>query len=71
MKDRKQRNKDVPFDVLMRRFKNKVEEDGILQAVRDKEFYEKPAVAKQRKKKAAIQRERRRLSSQVEAKRLY
>lgn len=71
MKDRKQRNKDVPFDVLMRRFKNKVEEDGILQAVRDKEFYEKPAAAKQRKKKAAIQRERRRLSSQVKEKRLF
>jgi len=70
MKDTRAK-KVVPFDVMLRRFKNKVEEDGILQAVREKEFYEKPAAAKQRKKKAAIQRERRRQSEGVERPRQY
>ena len=30
-----------PFDVLMRRFKKKVERDGIIAEVRERRYYEK------------------------------
>ena len=63
--------KVVPFDVMMRNFKNKVEESGILNDVRAKEFYEKPAAKRKRKKMAAVSRERRRVSEQKASKRLY
>lgn len=45
------RNNDV--GKALRRFKKLVQDDGILQEVRNKEFYEKPSVIKNRKKKAA------------------
>ena len=63
--------KVVPFDVMMRNFKNKVEESGLLNDVRAKEFYEKPAAKRKRKKMAAVSRERRRVSEQKASKRLY
>ncbi|MDB4403089.1 30S ribosomal protein S21 [bacterium] len=47
-----------PFDVLLRQFKKKCERKGIVQEVRDRQFYEKPAQAKQRKMKEAVRRER-------------
>ena len=47
-----------PFDVMLRQFKKKCERKGIVQEVRDRQFYEKPAQAKQRKKKEAVRRER-------------
>ena len=70
MKQRAEK-KVVPFDVMMRNFKNKVEESGILNDVRAKEFYEKPAAKRKRKKMAAVSRERRRVSEQKASKRLY
>ena len=63
--------KVVPFDVMMRNFKNKVEESGLLNDVRAKEFYEKPTAKRKRKKMAAVSRERRRVSEQKASKRLY
>ena len=47
-----------PFDVLLRQFKKKCERKGIVQEVRDRQYYEKPAQAKQRKMKEAVRRER-------------
>lgn len=44
------RNNDV--NKALRRFKKKVQEDGILQTLREKEYYEKPT-AKRKKAKAA------------------
>jgi small subunit ribosomal protein S21 len=38
-----------PFDVMFRKFKNKCERKGIVQAVKDKEFFEKPSTKKNRK----------------------
>ena len=67
----KSEKKVVPFDVLMRKFKNYVEESGILNDVRAKEFYEKPAAKRKRKKMAAVSRERRRVSDLKSSKRLY
>lgn len=44
------RNNDVNF--ALRKFKKKVAEDGILQELRNREFYEKPSL-KRKKAKAA------------------
>ena len=48
--------KAMPFDVALRKFKKQCERAGIVQEVRKREFYEKPAQAKQRKRKEAIAR---------------
>ena len=48
-----------PFDVLLRQFKKKVERAGTIQELRKREYFEKPAQKKQRKKKEAIRREQR------------
>ena len=47
-----------PFDVLLRQFKKKCERKGIVAEVRERQYYEKPAQKKQRKKKEAIRREK-------------
>ncbi len=52
-----------PFDVLLRQFKKKCERKGIVAEVRERQYYEKPAQAKQRKMKEAIRRERMKQSS--------
>lgn len=39
-------------DRAIRRFKNKVEESGVLKDLQKKEFYEKPTTARKRKKAA-------------------
>lgn len=46
----------MPFDVALRKFKKAVEAAGIIQEVRKREFYEKPAQKKRRKKKEAVAR---------------
>lgn len=48
------RNGDI--GKALRRFKKMVQEDGILQEVRGKEFYEKPSIIKSRKRKQARNR---------------
>jgi len=48
----------------LRRFKKKVEEAGILDTLRKKEFYEKPTTERKRKKGAAKARWRKQLRSQ-------
>ena len=48
--------KPMPFGVAMRKFKKQVEKAGIIQECRKREFYEKPAQRKQRKKAEAIAR---------------
>ena len=47
----------------LRRFKKKVEESGILDTLRKKEFYEKPTTERKRKKGAAKARWRKQLRS--------
>lgn len=48
------RNGDVNF--ALRKFKKKVAEDGILQELRAKEFFEKPSIKRAKAKKAARNR---------------
>lgn len=45
------RNNDV--NKALRRFKKKMQEDGKLQTLREKEYYEKPSSARKRAKAAA------------------
>ena len=48
----------------LRRFKKKVEESGVLDALRKKEFYEKPTTERKRKRGAAKARWRKKLRDQ-------
>lgn len=48
----------------LRRFKKKVEEAGILDTLRKKEFYEKPTTERKRKKGAAKARWQKKLKDQ-------
>lgn len=48
------RNKD--FSKAFRQFKKKVQEEGILQELRERQFYEKPSVKRKRAKAAARSR---------------
>jgi small subunit ribosomal protein S21 len=48
--------KGESFEGAMRRFKRKIEEEGILREVRDRKHYEKPS---ERKRKKAKQSKRR------------
>jgi small subunit ribosomal protein S21 len=47
--------KDEPFESALRRFKKKIEQEGILREVRDRKHYEKPSERK-RKKKSRLRR---------------
>jgi small subunit ribosomal protein S21 len=48
------RNGDVAF--ALRKFKKKVAEDGVLQQLREREFYTKPSEKRAKAKKAGIAR---------------
>ena len=50
-------SKNMPFERALRIFRKKCMNAGIVQEVRKREYYEKPAQKKQRKKKEAIRRE--------------
>jgi small subunit ribosomal protein S21 len=55
----------------LRRFKKKVEESGLLDTLRQKEFYEKPTTERKRKKGAAKARWRKKLRDQQLPKKMY
>jgi small subunit ribosomal protein S21 len=55
----------------LRRFKKKVEENGILDDLRKKEFYEKPTTKRKRKKAAGIQRYKKKLEKEQLPKKMY
>lgn len=55
----------------LRKFKKKVQESGLLQELREREFYEKPTTARKRAKNAAKRRWQKRLESQQLPKKLY
>ena len=60
-----------PFEKALRRFKKKVQDSGLLQDLRDREFYEKPTTTRKRKKSAAKNRWQKQLRAQQLPKRLY
>ena len=43
--------KDEPFESALRRFKKKIEQEGILKEVRDRKHYQKPSEKKRKKKR--------------------
>ena len=55
----------------LRRFKKKVDESGVLDTLRQKEFYEKPTTERKRKKGAAKARWRKKLRDQQLPQKLY
>jgi small subunit ribosomal protein S21 len=55
----------------LRRFKKKIEESGILDTLRAKEFYEKPTTERKRKKGAAKARWRKKLEKESLPKKMY
>ena len=69
---RKPKPKPLNFEQMFKKFKKKIERDGILQEVRKREFYEKPAQKKQRRKKEAIRKEKlRHEASSILSRRYY
>lgn len=50
------------FNYALRKFKKKVQEDGILQELRDREFYTKPSLKRKKAKAAARARWLKKLS---------
>jgi small subunit ribosomal protein S21 len=55
----------------LRRFKKKVDESGLLEDLRSKEFYEKPTTERKRKKGAAKARWRKKLRDAQLPKKMY
>lgn len=60
-----------PFEKALRRFKKKIQDNGLLQELRDREFYEKPTTERKRKKSAAKNRWRKEIAKQQLPKRMY
>ena len=60
----KKRNKTESFDQLLRRFKKSCERAGIVQEVRDREYYQKP---NQKRHEANQKRKRRNYLDKLEA----
>lgn len=60
-----------PFEKALRRFKKKIQDSGLLQELRDREFYEKPTTQRKRKKSAAKNRWQKELRKQALPKKLY
>lgn len=63
-------NKDN-FEAAMRKFKKKVADSGILQDLRDREFYVKPCVARKIAKNKARNRWEKYLASQELPKKMF
>jgi small subunit ribosomal protein S21 len=62
---------DMPFNTAMKKFKQKVDDSGVLEDVRSKMFYEKPTSVRKRKKGAARSRWLKKLRDQDIPKKLY
>ena len=62
---------DGKVDQALRKFKKKIQEDGLLDELRARETYEKPTTERKRKKGSARARLRKRLRDQQLPKTLY
>jgi len=75
MKDKRGINVTVKdnenINQALRRFKRKVEDSGLLDTLRAKEFYEKPTTKRKRKKSAAVNRYNKKLEKEQLPKKLY
>ena len=73
MKERKNSVRVVDGNVekALRKFKKKIQESGLLDDIRAREFYEKPTTERKRKKGAALARQRKKMRDQELPKKLY
>ena len=55
----------------LRRFKRKIEDSGLLDTLRKKEFYEKPTTKRKRKKSAAVNRYKKKIEKEQLPKKMY
>lgn len=62
---------DMPINTALRKFKQKVDDSGILETLRQKMFYEKPTTTRKRKKGAARARWLKKLRDQELPKKMY
>ena len=62
---------DGNVEKALRKFKKKIQDSGLLEELRAKEFYEKPTTARKRKKGAAKARLRKQIRLQQLPKKLY
>ena len=62
---------DGNVDKALRKFKKKIQESGILDDLRRREFYTKPTTARKLKASAAKNRLRKKLNEQALPKKLY
>lgn len=59
------------FEAALRRFKRKVEDTGLMNELRSREYYEKPKEEKKRKRANAIKRHQKKMRSQQLPAKLY
>ena len=62
---------DLPLSVALRKLKQKVEDSGILEDVKEKMFYEKPTTVRKKARGAAKARWKKKLREQELPKKLY
>ncbi len=62
---------DNNVEKALRKFKKKINDSGLLNDLRDREFYEKPTTARKRKKSAARARWSKKLQDQALPKKLF
>lgn len=58
-------SKNMPFERALRLFRKKVQNAGIIQEVRKREYYEKPTAKRKRKKAAAVKRQQKRTAEET------
>lgn len=63
--------KDDNVDRAMRKFKKKVADNGILQTLREKEYYEKPTTARKKAANSARNRWLKKLQAEALPKKMY
>ena len=62
---------DMPINVALRKFKQKVDDSGKLEDLKERMFFEKPTTKRKRKKGAAKARWNKKLREQQLPKKLY
>jgi small subunit ribosomal protein S21 len=62
---------DLPLNVALRKFKQKVEDSGVLETLRSKMFFEKPTTERKRKSGAAKARWQKKLRDNELPKKMY
>ena len=62
---------DLPLSVALRKFKQKVDDLGILETVKENMFFEKPTTKRKRAKGAARARWKKKMSDQQLPKKLF